>query len=295
MQNGKHEFTYPRNIYPFKSNWIKVGGNRIHFLDEGTGDAILFCHPPVTSSFMYRHMISELSRHFRCIALDFPGFGLSEPFSGGNLSFDVLSEIVEQLLDRLQLGSVFLLMQECGGHAAMKTFLKHPGKLKGIIITDTIVFPVSDYPRIRKTLSIINGVAFNFINSKFNFLIRAMTRFGIRKRKLTSEERIVYKRMFRTRSIRQTSIYLLHQLVIEENLLSQIQEALETIFNKIPTLIIYGEMDPLTAMKVPQRIHSMMPNSELYFVRGEGHFPHEGAPDEMNVIIRNWLHGKLTV
>jgi pimeloyl-ACP methyl ester carboxylesterase len=143
-------------------------------------------------------------------------------------------------------------------------------------------------------LALINAGAFTFINSNFDFLIRALTRFGIRKRKLTSKENKVYKSMFRSKSVRRTSTYLLHQLLIEEDLLRQIQTAFETTFNKIPALIIYGEKDPLTEMNVPQRIHSMLPNSELYIIKGEGHFPHEGAPGEMNDIIRTWLNGKLT-
>jgi hypothetical protein len=30
-------------------------------------------------------------------------------------------------------------------------------------------------------------------------------------------------------------------------------------------------------------------NTELHFIKGEAHFPHEGTPDEMSNIINNWL------
>lgn len=285
------QFTYPKSLYPFESKWVAIDGNRIHYIDEGNGKVILFYHPPVTSSFMYRNMIRELSKQFRCIALDFPGFGLSEisPASKYKSSINAQSKIVAGLLKALRIESAYLLMQECGGHAALKVFMQQPEKLKGIILTDTIIFPVSAYPRIKKMLTIVNGGLFNFINTNFNFLIRAMTKFGINNRKLSTEERDTYKAMFSTKTIRRTSTHMLHQLVVEEALLSQIQCAFETTFNQRPTLIIYGEKDPLTAMGVPQRINKMLPNSELHFINGEGHFPHEGAPDEMAKIITTWI------
>ncbi len=287
----KTQFEYPKHLYPFQSKWTNINGNPIHYIDEGKGDVILFCHPPVTSSFMYRNLISELSKHFRCVAIDFPGFGMSASNSAdSNLpTINSWAEILEQFLSNLKLESVYLLMQECGGHAAMKIFLQQPDKLKGIIITDTLLFPVSKYPRIKRMLTLVNGSVFNFINTNFNFLIRAMTRFGIQKRKLTPEERSVYKSIFRTKSLRRASTNMLHQLVVEKALIQQIQKAFETTFRQIPALIIFGEKDPLTEMKVPQKIHAMLTNSQLHFIKGEAHFPHEGAPEEMNQLIINWM------
>lgn len=286
-----HKFVYPANLYPFQSKWININGNSIHYIDEGKGEIILFFHPPVTSSFMYRNMIKSLSTNFRCITLDFPGFGLSEIASSAYVpSINAQAEIVDGFLKALQLPEpVYFLMQECGGHAAIKVFMQYPEKLKGIIITDTIIFPVSEYPRIKTMLSIINGRVFNFINSNFNFLIRAMTKFGIRNRKLSREERNTYKELFSKKTTRRVSTHLLHQLVTQENLLLQIKQTFETVFNKLPALIIYGEKDPLTAMRVPHRINKLLPNSELHFIKSEGHFPHEGEPGKMSELITAWI------
>jgi haloalkane dehalogenase len=285
------QFLYPPGLYPFQSKWTTVDGHRIHYIDEGEGDAILFCHPPVASSFMYRNIIKELSKNHRCIALDFPGFGLSLIAPGSNYvqSINNQAAILDGFLKNIQLQSTFFLMQECGGHAAMKVLMQQPGKLKGIIITDTIIFPVSTYPRIKTMLSLVNGSVFNFINTNFNFLIRAMTRFGIRNRKLSKEERNTYKQMFKSKETRRASTHMLHQLVIEEELLLKIQTAFETTFNKLPTLIIYGEKDPLTGMGVPRRINNLLLNSELHLIKGEGHFPHEGEPLKMCELIGSWV------
>jgi haloalkane dehalogenase len=282
-------FSYDKDLYPFESKWLNVGGNQVHYIDEGQGQTILFCHPPVTSSFMYRRMILQLSKTFRCIALDFPGFGLSPTPDHYSQSIQSQARIIEGLIHHLQLKSIYLLMQEIGGHAAMTTLIKNPELLKGIILTDTIIFPVSQYPKIRKMLTFVNGPIFNFLNTNFNFLIRAMTRFGIRNHKMSNMERNTYKQIFNTRKKRRTTTTLLYELVREEQLMESIQTAFATIFNRLPALIVYGEKDPLTQLKVPQRIHEMMPASELHLIRNEGHFPHEGEPIKLCLLISDWI------
>ncbi|HLG41667.1 MAG TPA: alpha/beta fold hydrolase [Chitinophagaceae bacterium] len=281
---------YPKTVYPFESKWINIKGNNIHYIDEGKGKTILFCHPPVSSSFMYRNLIKQLSVCYRCVTLDFPGFGLSDAAPDYDQSIRSQSVIIESFLEQLQLKEIFLLMQEVGGHATIIALMKQPANLKGIILTDTIIFPVSAYPKIFKMLNFVNGGIFNFLNCNFNLLIRAMTRFGINNRKLSKEERNVYKELFNTKEKRELITFMLHQLVVEEPLLRNIQTAFETIFNKVPALLIYGSKDPLHKLGIPERINAMLTNSELHFIIGEGHFPHEGEPEKMTVIIKDWMN-----
>jgi haloalkane dehalogenase len=276
-------------LYPFQSKWIDIGGNHIHYIDEGKGETILFFHPPIASSFMYRKMIKFLLPHHRCIALDFPGFGLSIPVPGFQPTIQSLADVSESFIEKLHLKNFYFVMQEIGGHAALSAMMKQPENLKGIILTDALVFPVSQYPKIAKMLNIVNGALFNFINTNFNFLIRVSTRFGFGQQKLSSEERQTYIDMFDTREKRRRTTRLLYELVTQENLLEKIQAAFETTFNNKPTLLIYGEKDSLTKLQVPQRIKTISKNAELYFIEGEGHFPHEGAPEEMSILIKDWI------
>lgn len=276
---------YNKTLYPFENKWVKIKGNKIHYIDEGKGQVLLFCHPPVTSSFMYREMIPELSKHFRCIALDFPGFGLSELSSVYRHSIKSQSEVLDGFIDYLKLSDIILLMQEVGGHAAMQVFLNKPNLLKSIIITDTILFPVSQYPKIKSMLGFVNGRVFRFLNINFNFLAKGMPRFGVQKRKLSKEVRKEYKKLFQDKELRATTCNMLYELVTEEKLLTDVQKSFETTFNHIPALVIYGEKDPLAKFEIPQRTHQLLPNSELHWIKGEAHFPHEGAPDEMTGLI----------
>ena len=281
--------SYNKTLYPFESKWLDIDGNELHYIDEGKGEVILFCHPPISSSFMYRNMIKSLANDFRCIAPDFPGFGLSRAHANYAPSIESQAVILEQFLKTLQLKSVYLVMQEIGGHSAMSVFLKYPRWLKGIILTDTIIFPVSQYPKISRMLNIVDSGIFNFFNSNFNLLIRMLTSSGVRKRKMNKEEKETYEAMFNTKKSRRISTAMLHELAESETLLSMIQKAFETRLNSTPALLIYGAEDSLTKLGVPQRIHKLLPDSELHWIHGEKHFPHEGAPEEMAEIISSWI------
>ena len=72
------DFTPDPSLYPFKSHWFNSYAGQLHYVDEGTGPPILFCHGNPTWSFLYRKVITRLRENFRCIAVDYLGFGLSE-------------------------------------------------------------------------------------------------------------------------------------------------------------------------------------------------------------------------
>src|SRR5688500_18677757 len=64
-----------KNEYPFQSNYIEIDGHQIHYADEGKGQILLMVHGIPDWSFSYRHLIKDLSKNYRCIALDNLGYG----------------------------------------------------------------------------------------------------------------------------------------------------------------------------------------------------------------------------
>ncbi len=66
----------PWSAFPFQSRFAEFAGKRVHYIDEGSGPALLFVSAGQWS-FMFRDVIVRLRGQFRCLALDFPGCGLS--------------------------------------------------------------------------------------------------------------------------------------------------------------------------------------------------------------------------
>jgi hypothetical protein len=53
--------------FPFESHFVDVDGTKIHYIDEGSGPALLFVSAGFWS-FMFRDVILRLRSNFRCIA-----------------------------------------------------------------------------------------------------------------------------------------------------------------------------------------------------------------------------------
>ena len=66
------------NEYPFRDHYFTTPQGDMHYVDEGSGDPIVFVPGNPSWSFEAREMIKALSGQFRCIAVDHIGFGLSD-------------------------------------------------------------------------------------------------------------------------------------------------------------------------------------------------------------------------
>lgn len=81
----------------------------------------------------WRKNVQDLSRHHRCIALDLPGYGKSskEPHSG---LMTYYSDVILQLMDHLNLKTVFLAGHSMGAQIAVTAAHRHPTRFTGLIL-----------------------------------------------------------------------------------------------------------------------------------------------------------------
>jgi len=105
----------PEELYPFESRYARIGDARVHYVDEGAGPTLLLLHGNPTWSFLYREIIKELRSQFRCIALDYPGFGLSVAPAGYGFTPAEHADVVEDFVKQLDLGAVTMMVQDWGG------------------------------------------------------------------------------------------------------------------------------------------------------------------------------------
>ena len=54
------DFTPSPELYPFESRWHDSTAGRVHYIDEGRGRPVVFCHGNPTWSFLYRQIIARL-------------------------------------------------------------------------------------------------------------------------------------------------------------------------------------------------------------------------------------------
>ena len=91
--------------FPFESKFLEVKGSKIHYVEEGSGDPILFLHGNPTSNYLWRNVIPHLSKQGRCIAPDLIGMGKSDK-PDINYGFDDTYEYLLGFIEKMNLKNV---------------------------------------------------------------------------------------------------------------------------------------------------------------------------------------------
>jgi haloalkane dehalogenase len=135
------DFVPDRTLYAFESRWFEGAGPRVHYIDEGNGPAVVMFHGNPTWSFLYRKVIKELGGQFRCVAMDYPGFGLSERPSGYGYTSAEHAKVVGKLLDHLHLDDFIVMGQDWGGPIGMTVALERAERVSGLVFANTWYWP----------------------------------------------------------------------------------------------------------------------------------------------------------
>ena len=125
---------------PFESKYLEVHGSKIHYVDEGSGDPILFIHGNPSSSYIWRNIIPYLVPHGRCIALDPIGMGKSDKPDLEYRFFDHL-KYVEGFIEKLDLSNLTLVIHDWGSGLGFHYAMRHESNVKGIAFMEAMVKP----------------------------------------------------------------------------------------------------------------------------------------------------------
>lgn len=133
--------------YPFDSRWFQLGSKRLHYIDEGTGRAVVMLHGNPTWSFLFRNVVKSLSSDCRCLALDHMGCGLSD--KPQEYSYHLKQHIANAVawIEHLDLNEFDLIVHDWGGAIGLGVAKALTEKLGKIIILNTAAFYVDRIPR----------------------------------------------------------------------------------------------------------------------------------------------------
>jgi haloalkane dehalogenase len=276
-------------LYPFESRYVEIDGNQVHYVDEGTGPALLFLHAGPAWSFIYRNFIVGLKDRFRCVALDYPGFGLSTAQEGYGYTLVEHSEIVEKFIQRLNLTEITMMVHDSAGPIGLGVAIRQPDLFKALILTDTFGWALSDHnPSVVRMLKFVSGPVFGFFNQSFNLLPWIVARFAARRRKLSKAERAACTKAFPTWASRRRIQTLFRDLYMQEDYMRGVEQGLKQHLRNLPVLLMYGENDAAVQAGFMSHFEEIFPYHRSILIRGEQHFPHEGAPEEMVAAIQDW-------
>jgi haloalkane dehalogenase len=124
--------------FPFAPRYIEVNGLRIHYVDEGKGETILCLHGEPSWSFLYRKMITAISKKHRVIAMDFIGFGRSDKFTErGEYTFKMHLDTLMGFIKTMDLKQVTIVVQNWGGLIGLAAVAHMPERFARLVIMNT--------------------------------------------------------------------------------------------------------------------------------------------------------------
>ena len=130
--------------FPFESKYIEIRGSKLHYIEEGSGDPILFLHGNPTSSYLWRNIIPHVVSKGRCIAPDLIGMGKSDKPDIGYRFFDHV-EYIEGFIEAMELTNITLVIHDWGSGLGFHYAMRHEDNIKGIAFMESMVAPVPSW------------------------------------------------------------------------------------------------------------------------------------------------------
>ena len=271
--------------YPFEHHFVNLDAGRLHYIDKGAGDPVVLVHGTPTWSFLYRDLIKTLSPNYRCLAPDHLGFGLSSKPEAFAYTPQAHAETFERFVESLGLDDFTLVVHDFGGPIGLAYALKHPEKIRRLVILNTWLWRNADLARGARLLNNPLGrFLYKRLNVSANFLVKAAF---ADKTKLTPELHRHYLAPFAKPADR-VPLWRLVETVPESNpWFGELGAQLEALKDK-PTLIAWGTKDKLVPLANLERWQAAFPKAQT--VRFEvGHFVPEEAGEALGEEIKEFL------
>jgi pimeloyl-ACP methyl ester carboxylesterase len=269
-----------REEYPFQSRYFKINGHRLHYIDEGEGDVLLFVHGTPSWSFDYRNVIKQLVGSHRCIAFDHMGFGLSDKPAHYDYSTINHSKTLESFIISMQLEGITLGVHDFGGPIALNFAIQHPDKVKKLVILNSWLWSSSSDPDFQRFRKILKSPLLPFLYRYLNFSPRYILpkSFGAKKinRKILSH----YTKPFANSGQRYGTVAFAKSLLNDQDWFESLWNRKESITSK-PTLFIWGMQDQFIKPHFLNKFLSGFPNAQVLKLDPCGHFPQEEEPEIM--------------
>lgn len=252
---------------------LVVQNVRVYYVDKGSGPPILFLHGVPDTADVWSDVITGLSKGYRCLAPDLPGFGRSIAPPGFDCSLANRARFINELVEALGIDvPLNLVVHDLGGPYGLAWAVKHPEKVNRIAIMNTLF--QSDYrwhiwARIWRT-PLLGELSMMVMNWPLFF-------WELRRgsRKLTREQ-IRHTYSFKSRMVKQMILRLYR--ATDPEVFVGWEDALLNLTARVPTLVLWGDHDPYIAKHFAGRFGSQM----VQYFPDCGHWLPQEAPEEVS-------------
>ena len=239
---------------------------KFKFIEEGEGEPLLLLHGLFGALSNFADLVEHFRKSYKVIVPLLPLFDLDifHTTVGG------LEKHVQKFIELRDYHNIHLLGNSLGGHVALVHIIKHPDRIKSLILTGSSgLFE--------------NGMGDSYPKRGDRDYIKKKTEVTFYDPGMATTELVDEVFEITNNRIKVIKIIALAKSAIRNNLGEELNQI------KQPTLLIWGNNDIITPPFVGQEFQKLIPNSELHFIDKCGHAPMMEVPDEFNRILDAFL------
>ncbi len=239
---------------------------KFRYIEEGEGEPLVLLHGLFGALSNFKDLVEYFRKQNRVIVPLLPLFELDIL----NTSVGGLAKYVNKFLEAKDLKDVHLLGNSLGGHVGLVHVLKHPERIRSLILTGSSgLFE--------------NGMGDTYPRRGDYEYIRKKTEVTFYDPAMATKELVDEVFEITRNRLKVIKIIALAKSAIRNNLGEELNNITQ------PTLLVWGNNDTITPPFVAREFHKLIPNSELHFIDKCGHAPMMERPSEFNIILDKFL------
>lgn len=240
--------------------------DKFKFIEEGEGEPLVLLHGLFGALSNFQDLIEYFRHHYKVVVPMLPLFDLDLLHT----SVGGLQKFVNRFVEKRDYHNVHILGNSLGGHVALLYVMKHPERIKSLILTGSSgLFE--------------NGMGDSYPKRGDYEYIKKKTELTFHNPETASKELVDEVYEIVNNRIKAIKIIALAKSAIRNNLGSELSGITQ------PTCLIWGNNDTITPPFVAREFHKLIPGSELHFVDNCGHAPMMEVPEEFNRILHKFL------
>ena len=287
--------------FPFESKSAEVRGSgiptaKLHYVEQGEGDPILFLHGDPTCSYLWRNVIPHLAPHGRCIAVDLIGMGRSDKPDIDYNFFDHV-KYIEGFIEALGLKKITLVIHDWGSALGFHYARRHESNVRGMAFMEAIFRPIPGWddlhPEFRRVFRLFRTpVLGRFLIAYRNVFIEKILPGSI-IRTLTEEEMDHYRAPFPTVASRKPlwrwpkQVPFAGRPVAVVDAVSAYHQWLQQ--TTLPKLLLYAQPGAITRASMVEWCKQSLNNLKTVDIGPGRHFIQEDQPHKIGAEIAEWI------
>ena len=272
------------------SRFVQVGARKIFLSEAGNGPAVLMLHgggPGASGATNYSRNIEALSKHFRVLVPDMPGYGKSSKGVDRNDPFGDLASSMLSMLNILGLRRVHIIGNSLGGACGLRMAIERPDAVGRLVLMGPggvnttrglptpglkrlLTYYKGDGPSLEKITQFIRGDLVYDGSQVPESVIRERFQSSIDPEVIAAPPLLGPKGIPNFKALDFT----------RDPRLATVEQ---------PTLVLWGTEDKVNRPSGGESLQKRMPNCDLYLFSKTGHWVQWERADEFNAVVTAFL------